>query len=58
MHESLEAFEEIWFVDFEFIAPPGFRPDPVRMWSWALTFADALLLMGADPQDAQLSVTL
>ena len=26
--------------------------------AWALTFADALLLMGADPQDAQLSVTL
>src|SRR5262245_25554316 len=26
---ALDAFREIWLVDFEFSAPPGERPDPV-----------------------------
>src|SRR3954453_20318398 len=26
---GLDAYREVWFVDFEFSAPPGERPDPV-----------------------------
>ena len=25
----LDAFREVWAVDFEFVAPPGERPTPV-----------------------------
>ncbi len=34
---GLREFREVWFVDFEFSAPPGERPDPIclvaREWS-------------------------
>ena len=26
---GLDAYREVWLVDFEFSAPPGERPDPV-----------------------------
>ena len=30
---GLDAYREVWFVDFEFSAPPGERPDPVCLVS-------------------------
>src|SRR4051812_24516022 len=31
MTPGLESFRAIWALDFEFVAPPGERPDPVCM---------------------------
>src|SRR5512135_3068009 len=31
---GLDAYREVWLVDFEFSAPPGERPDPVCLVAW------------------------
>jgi DNA polymerase I len=40
----LDTFNDIWFVDFEFIAEPGERPDPVCLVAWELRSATKVRL--------------
>ena len=33
-NNTISEFDEVWFVDFEFSAPPGERPAPICMVAW------------------------